>query len=97
MRLLFAVLLLTMTACAHVGHDFDMSKVDQLTPGVSTEADAKALLGEPISVAGNASGEVLTWKYVFATGLVIGSHGQGVQIAFDQNGKMIRVTNRATV
>lgn len=44
---------LSLTACAHLGHQFDMGKLDQLKPGVSTEEDAKALFGEPESVVTN--------------------------------------------
>jgi len=47
---LAAAMMLAGCVYSQIGTRFDMSKVDQLQPGISTEADAEALLGKPVSV-----------------------------------------------
>jgi len=75
------------------GNVFDINKVDQLTPKVSTEADAKRLLGAPTSVTSMAHGaQLLQWLY--SQGTATGGSGAHVAILFDQEGKMIRVQHR---
>jgi hypothetical protein len=98
MRNLFAVLALIgllPAGCAHVGRNFDITSADQLTPGVSTEADAKRLLGEPITVQRNPENghDLLVWQYVYGTGLGAGG-GQKLAISFDEKGKMIAIIQR---
>jgi hypothetical protein len=72
-----------------------MSRADQLTPGVSTEADAERLLGEPITVEHNPQNrhELLIWRYAYGTGLGTGG-GQTLAISFDEKGKMIAILQR---
>lgn len=100
MRNFFAVCVLaligvTPLGCAHVGREFDISNADQLTPGVSTEADAKRLLGESITVQRNPENghEALVWTYAYGTGLGTGG-GQKLAISFDEKGKMIAIIQR---
>lgn len=90
--------LLFLAACATVGHDFDMANVSKLQPGISTEADAKALFGEPMRVTRSPRNnhELLTWGYVYGTGLGTGG-GKRLSISFDENGKMLKVIEEAKI
>lgn len=72
-----------------VGKIFDPTRVDQLTPGVSTIADAKQLMGPTSSESSFPNGQsLLQWLYVS------GSKGAHVAILFDPNNKMLRVTHK---
>jgi hypothetical protein len=100
MRNLFATRLLVLiglvlAGCVSVGRDFDIAKADQLIPGVSTEADAKRLLGEPITVQRNPENrhDLFIWQNVYGTGLGTGG-GQKLAISFDEKGKMIAILQR---
>jgi hypothetical protein len=86
---------LALAGCAQIGRTFDISNADRLVPGVSTEADAKALLGEPVTVPRNPQDghKALVWQYVFGTGLGT-SGGQKLVISFDEKGKMIAVLQK---
>lgn len=94
--LIFACSLIA--GCASVGRDFDITKADQLTPGVSTEADAKQLFGEPITTQRNPDNghELLVWQYAYGTGLGTGG-GQKLAISFDEKGKMIAILQRTKI
>lgn len=91
-----AVAIVLLTACASIGKKFDISKVDQLKPGISTRADAEKLLGPPLAetfVAGDQ--KLLKWMY--SQGTAFGASAANVQILFDSAGIMVRVHHRATV
>jgi hypothetical protein len=94
----FALAALSLTACAQIGHPFDIAKADQLTPGISTEDDAKKLLGEPISVTTSPDNghQLLIWQYSYGTALATGG-AERLVILFDADGKMLRIVQRAKV
>jgi hypothetical protein len=100
-RLLFIVATcFTLAACVYsqMGTRFDITKADQLTPGISTEEDAKKLLGEPVSVTTNPENnhQLLVWQYTYGTAVAVGG-GARLAISFDENGKMIKVIQKAKV
>jgi hypothetical protein len=96
-RVFILVLMLTLTGCipgiVSAGHEFDMSKAEALTPGVSTIEDAKTQVGQPFSEENNADGTVLV-KWVYGANGVVGVHEKGIAILFGPDHKMIRVTKR---
>jgi outer membrane protein assembly factor BamE (lipoprotein component of BamABCDE complex) len=95
----FLALALCLSGCVYsqTGTRFDMSKADQLTPGISTEDDAERLLGKPISVVTNPNGhQVFIWAYSYGTALAIGG-GKQLVIAFDENGTMIKIAQRTEI
>jgi hypothetical protein len=99
MKIVIVVLavVLGLTACAQRGTRFDVDKVSELQPGISTDQDAIAKLGPPMAVSNAASGnKLLQWQYVYGTALATGG-GAHVAILFGQDGKMIRVTHLAKV
>ena len=64
----------------------DPHSYTELTPGVSTAADATKILGTPNSYSAMAQGQsLLQWIEIR------GAHGIHVGILFDANGRMIRV------
>jgi SmpA / OmlA family len=95
--LLFFTTSLMLFGCMTIGNKFDISRVDQLQPGISTEADAKALFGEPTSVSTNPNNhhELLQWSY--SQGAIVGGNGAHLAISFDENGKMIAVIQKTKV
>jgi hypothetical protein len=84
-----------LTGCIQIGTRFDTSKVDQLQPSVSTEADAEALLGKAMSVTTNPDNDhhLLVWQYVYGTALATGG-GKQLAISFDEHGRMIKILRR---
>lgn len=87
------LLAVALSACSTTGNKFDVSKVDQLQPGVSTSADAIQLLGPPTSESSFQNGtKLLQWQY--AQGTLIGGSGAHVAILFDAGTKMVRVTHK---
>jgi hypothetical protein len=93
MKNIFAVVLtatLVVAGCVS-GRTFDASKVDQLTPGVSTEHDAIRLLGEPVSVLTNPQNRHRGLYWGYAYGSPIGGGLRGLTISFDADGRMIQV------
>lgn len=87
------VVLLVLAACSTTGNKFDIAKVDQLQPGISTSADAIQLLGPPTSESSFQNGtRLLQWQY--AQGTLIGGSGAHVAILFDATAKMVRVTHK---
>lgn len=89
---------LGLSACVSIGSKFDISKADQLKPGISTEADAKALFGAPVATDTVAATrhDILTWQYSYGTGIGTGG-GENLKVEFDQDGKMIAIVHRAEV
>jgi hypothetical protein len=84
-------------ACASVGKPFDLSKTDQMQPGISTEADAQQLFGEPLSRDVNPTNnhELLRWAYAHASPM--GENVETLAISFDENGKMLKIIRRSSI
>ncbi len=54
-----------LTACASVGNKIDRTYVDRIEKGVTTEAEIRGQLGNPMSVGVNANGEkIMTYMHV---------------------------------
>src|SRR5437016_6247664 len=64
----------------------DPHRYTELTPGVSTAADATKILGAPNSYSAMPQGQTLLQWMQFH-----GAHGIHLAILFDANGRMIRV------
>jgi outer membrane protein assembly factor BamE (lipoprotein component of BamABCDE complex) len=88
----------TLAACTTVGNRFDISKANALEPGVTTEADAKKLLGEPMSVHANADNnhELLVWQYASGNALGTGS-ASVLAVSFDENGRMLKIIQKSVI
>ena len=95
--LLILVASFTLTACMTVGSKFDISKIDQLQPSVSTEDDAKRLFGEPTSVSDNPNNHHELLQWIYSQGTLVGGNGAHLAISFDENGKMIAVVQRTKI
>lgn len=81
---------------ATAGRKFDHSQVENFQPGVTTISDAKASLGEPVGVITDPDGgQVLQWRYAFVS--AFGTKAARVDIAFDKDGKMLRVARKSLV
>lgn len=92
--LLLSVVLLT--ACTTVGNKFDMDKVHQLQPGMSTRQDAIALLGAPTRIINSSTGKTaLEWRYAQGTALGTGSAAHAT-IVFGSDNKMIRIADEGS-
>jgi hypothetical protein len=64
---------LLLAACAQVGNRFNQDAVSQLRPGISTEQEAIALLGQPVTwVAMPDGGKAVKWMYAYGTALATG-------------------------
>lgn len=98
-KLLMLLAIVSLAACASLGKDFDMSKAYQLQPGISTEADAIALLGNPIARKMDETGknEKMLWQYAYADAYGIGNTGKRLVILFDQDGKMMRIIEQSQI
>lgn len=89
MRKEIAVLGLVLAlACATVGRKMDLSLVDRLQPGISTQADAVALLGQPTAVVKDGQLTSLSWAYAHANAF---GHAevQTVTLTFGPDGKLV--------
>lgn len=86
-------LTLPLTGCVTSGSKFTMAEVQSLQPGVSTKAEAIALLGPPtsVSVMGDGS-ELLQWMYTEV--VYIAGEGRHVAILFGRDGRMIRIQHQ---
>jgi outer membrane protein assembly factor BamE (lipoprotein component of BamABCDE complex) len=94
-KTLLIILILALSACVYQqhGNSFDVTAVNELQPGVSTEQDAIEKLGKPMATNTYANGnQLLQWQYVYGTAVGIGG-GAHAAILFDPNGTMIRVTH----
>lgn len=92
----FMLSVLLLTGCMTVGNKFDMAKVHQLQPGVSTRQDAVALLGPPTRIINSATGKTaLEWRYSQGTVLGTGSAAKAI-IVFGTDDRMIRIADEAT-
>ena len=99
-RIIAAVAIVFLSACVYSqqGNLFDINNADRLQPGISTIADAKALLGEPVTVQTNPDNnhQLLIWQYAYGTAVAVGG-GAKLAISFDENGKMIKIIQRTKV
>jgi len=89
------LLALALSGCVYQqhGNSFDVSAVNELKPGVSTEQDAIEKLGQPFARSAYADGnELLQWQYVYGTAVGIGG-GAHAAILFGPDGKMIRLAH----
>jgi len=91
-------LLVISAACTTVGQRFEIAKADSFQPGVTSEADARALLGEPASVDTNPNNHhhLLVWEYVTGNALGTGS-GSVLAVSFDENGRMLAIVRKTTI
>ena len=96
--LLIAAVIMAIGGCTReVGSNFDLSRVDQFKPGVTTYDQVVAELGKPSSIRKYANGGTgAAWQYVKGTTFSGGS-GKGVGIIFDANGVMQRVSSRTEI
>ncbi len=107
MRLIaIGVLVAALAGCATstIGKPFPAENVAQLRTGVSTTAQARALLGEPWQVQTNAAGEQLyLWQYIRSdatSGLVstnVTTNTQQAALVFSADGRLLRVQNLINV
>jgi len=74
-----------------VGHKFNPARIDDLSPGKSTVADAKRLLGPPTSESNIADKVLLQWLYGE------GAKSAHVAILFNSNAVMLQIQNRTLV
>ncbi len=90
-----AAVLALAVGCVTVGTRVDPGLADRLTVGVSTRADAVALLGQPTTVTDDAAVTVLAWSYAHGNAL---GHAQSAAIAltFDARGILIDKTRSQT-
>lgn len=92
-RLGISCAMMALAACTTIGNKFDPERVSQLTPGVSTIADATALLGTPSSRSPSANGSTLL-QWIYSQGTLFGGNGGHVAILFGADGRMLRVTHQ---
>lgn len=100
----FLVAVLAGCATSTVGTPFPAENVAQLRTGVSTTAQARALLGEPWQVQTNAAGEQLyLWQYIrsdASSNLVstnVKTSTQQAALVFGADGRLLRVQNLINV
>ncbi len=87
---------MSLTGCASVGTNFEMSCADKLQPGVSTREDAVAACGKYRTEAENDKGEIiLGWSYGHAVGF--SAHGKALLLAFDKEGKFLRIAEKSEI
>lgn len=93
-KLMIVAALFALTACATHGQRFEMTDVEAMQPGVTTYEEAVEKLGKPKSQNFAADGsKTATWIWVMAGLGVVKS--RGTKIAFDKDGKMVRVMSKA--
>ena len=78
--------------CATLGRDFSAAALQRMQPGVTTLADASALLGgAPMQTVRHDSGQVTQrWQYI-AAGPVGVVANKSVTLIFDAAGRLVRV------
>jgi hypothetical protein len=95
MRALSFVAVLMLGGCATTGRDFDIARVDQLQPGISTVSDAVALLGPYSTEAVTNGAHSYAWSFAHATAFSA-AHAKMVVLAFGPDGKLLSRTTSAT-
>jgi outer membrane protein assembly factor BamE (lipoprotein component of BamABCDE complex) len=98
LALVLVALLLGRCVYSQIGNRFDISKINQLQPGISTEQDAIRLFGQPVSTTTNPQNDhqLLIWSYAYGTALATGGRAK-LAISFDANGKMLKIIQEAKV
>jgi hypothetical protein len=71
-RIIYLLLLISLTACAAVGTPFDWNAAAQVKIGM-TDAELIALMGKPYSVTTVGESQIWRWRFIYANGL--GQHG----------------------
>ena len=94
MRRFLIMLPFLLAACGDFGsygHDFDLVLVSQLQTGVSTEADAKKLFGEPTNTekAKDSDDTLYEWTYGYYS--MGASRIKHLAITFGRDGRMHKV------
>jgi len=92
-RVFIIALTFAIAACTTIGNKFDPDRIDDLKRGVSTIADATAILGPPAFESPDGNGtRLLQWQYTQISAFS-GLSGADIGILFDDTGRMIRVTH----
>lgn len=92
-KLLIAAAVIALTGCMTIGRDFDITKADQLKPGVTTITEATELLGKPTSIHTDRVGKkMLQWSYI-KSGFERSS--ARLAVVFSQDGKMERIAQQS--
>lgn len=88
------VIVIALAGCKTVGTEFDMNRVDEMKPGVTTLAEATELLGKPANVNYSPDGGKLAqWSFIKAQYLGKSSSGR-LAVVFDKDDKMVRIAQR---
>jgi len=89
MRLLVSALVaFLVVGCATAGKDFPMERAGE----VKTMADARRILGEPVSVGRNANSGQTVWVWSYAkVAPFVPCRSKALKIAFDADGKVVKV------
>lgn len=93
--LLSVAVILLLTGCANVGHDFPDQRASELEIGETTQQEVRSLFGEPWRV-GYEDG-MRTWTYgKYRYALFGSSSTKDLVIRFDQNGTVKSYTYNTT-
>ncbi len=97
MRLiLISLIAAVLTACASSGTKFEMSDVDAMRPGITTEQEATSMLGKPTTTTYGPDGsKTLGWVWVQAT--MGKSTTRSAGLLFDKNGKFVRIISKTNI
>lgn len=88
--MLVAVLAL-LSACATVGNDIDLSKLDQLEVNVSTVDDAVALFGQYSTQAVGPGGiQTYGWSYARTNGFSGRNESRALFLSFGADGRLLQ-------
>ena len=80
-----ALSLFMLVGCVTIGNDFPSDKVNQIQIGVTTQAEIKAMFGNPWRT-GVDSGDI-TWTYALYSASIGGkAEAKDLVIRFDSNG-----------
>jgi hypothetical protein len=75
------------------GKRFDLAKVDEMRPGMTTMAEAEQVLGPPTSRSNFADGTTLL-QWMKNEPILFAPRGAHVAVLFGRDGRMVRVTHR---
>lgn len=83
-------------SAATIGQEFEIERSDAFQQGITTQEEAKELLGTPTSISTDAEGnQTLWWKYVKVN--LFGKDVRKLAIVFDKDGKMNRIAHREVI
>lgn len=87
-------LAVAVSACGReIGHEFDGSAAQLLTPGTTTVDDAVARFGPPSSRSRYLNGGMIVrWRYLKDTPL--GPESAWLEVMFDSDDRMIRIVQQ---